>query len=122
MALPFVTYTDYKEYGGLLSEEDFSRSLKAACAYVRYLIGFNEPEDETQESAYINAVCAACDVDAAYGHSSGIGEGLSSFSIGSVSFGSNASGVNGSDSYQTDMRRAISLELSISGLLYQGVG
>ncbi len=122
MALPTVTYTDYKECGGCLSEEDFTLSLKAARAYVRYLIGFNEPEDEAQESDYIRAVCAACDVDAAYGHSSGIGEGLSSFSIGSVSFGANASSSDSANGYQDDMRRAVSLELSTSGLLYQGVG
>lgn len=71
------------------------------------------------EDAYVRAVCAAVDVDAAYGCSGGIGEGLASVSIGSFSASLGAGDAAGG--YDTDMTRAIRRELSGSGLLYQGI-
>lgn len=119
MTLPEVTYSDYE---GALSEERFDLSLKAAKAYVRELIGFNEPANTDQITAYKAAVCAAVDVDAAYGASGGIGEGLASLSIGSVSFssGSQSQG-NATNAYKADIQSAIRRELVGSGLLYQGL-
>ena len=119
MALPSVSYADYKAYGGKLSEEAFNASLRAALASVREAIGFNEPESPAQETAYRNAVCAAAEVDQAYGASGGVGEGMASMSIGSFSA---SGGQAGTSAYDLDMRRRIVQELYGSGLLYQGIG
>lgn len=118
---PSVSYADYQAYGGRLPEGAFNASVRAAEAAVREVVGFNEPEGEAQEKAYRNAVCAAVDVDHAYGASGGVGEGASGMTIGSfsVSGGSDASGTS---AYDLDMRRSIRQELSGSGLLYQGIG
>ena len=117
-----VDHTYYKDvYGGSLGEDDFNASLKHAVARVREVIGFNEPATEQQKAAYANAVCAAIEVDTQYGSSHGIGEGLSSLSIGSFSASSGASGSYAS-SYDADMATAIRRELIGSGLLYQGIG
>ncbi len=121
MALPSVTYPDYQSVGGKLSESAFNASLRAALASVREVIGFNEPEVIEQEDAYLRAVCAAADVDAAYGASGGVGEGLASMSIGSFS-ASAASDGSGVSAYDIDMQRRIRQELSGSGLLFQGIG
>lgn len=118
MALPSVAYTDYESYGGGLPEESFKASLRAARASVREVIGFNEPQDAAEEEAYRNAVCAAVDVDAAYGASGGIGERMANLSIGSFS----ASSSEGVSAYDMDMRRRIVQELAGTSLLYQGIG
>lgn len=119
MAVPTVTYADYTRHGGTLAEDVFKASSRAAVAWVRDVIGFNVPQDADDEDAYMRAVCAAVDVDAAYGCSGGIGEGLASVSIGSFSASAGADGTSGS--YGSDMSRAIRHELVGSGLLYQGI-
>lgn len=116
MPLPSVTYSTYSEHGGKLEEGAFEASLRAAVSAVRDIIGFNEPQDTGDEDAYIRAVCAAVDVDAAYGASGGIGEGLGSFTLGSFSASQGQT-----SSYDIDMTRAIRRELIGSGLLYAGV-
>ena len=121
MTLPVLTYEDYVQLGGLLSEERFGSSLCAACASVREIIGFNEPEDETDTEAYKRAVVAAVEVDAAYGHSSGIGEGADSISIGSFSISSGSESGTDVSAYDADMRRVIRRELIGSTLLFQGL-
>ena len=119
MPLPSVTYELYKGQGGTLGEDAFAASLRAAASAVRDVIGYNEPQDKEDEEAYIRAVCAAVEVDQAYGASGGIGEAVASVTLGkfSVSMGGNGS----ASLYQTDMRRAVSRELSGSSLLYQGM-
>lgn len=121
MTLPTLTYEDYLKLGGELSEEGFTSSLSAACAAVREVIGFNEPEDDADAEAYKRAVVAAVEVDAAYGHSSGIGESADSISIGSFSASSGRDSGAGISSYDADTRRVIRRELIGSTLLYQGV-
>lgn len=116
--LPEVTYERYQELGGELGENAFKASLRAAMASVRQIIGFNVPNDTNLE-AYERAVCAAVDVDAAYGASSGIGEGGDSVKVGSFSISGNSHA--GISAYDADMRRAIRQELTGSGLLYQGI-
>lgn len=121
MALPEVTYEHYRScYGGALDEDAFSASRRAAAASVAEVIGINAPEGAYQTVAYSNAVCAAADVDAAYGASGGIGESVASVAIGA--FSATLSGIEGVSAYDTDMRRAIRRELQGSGLLYQGIG
>lgn len=119
MSLPEVTYTYYKGYGGGLSEADFGAALPHARAAVRDLIGFNEPGDDDQTAAYENAVCAACDVDFAYGLSGGVQEGVTSASIGSFNYGTGSNGASAETSYDSDINRAIRRELVGSGLLCQ---
>ena len=121
MALPEVTYRDYTDWGGKLSQEAFNASIKAAAARVRYVIGFNVPENADEAAAYRNAVCAAADVDAAYGASGGIGE-AQSVRIGSFSIGGADSPSAGMAAYDRDMLQAIRGELMGTSLLYQGVG
>ena len=120
MSLPNVAYTDYQAWGGKLGADAFAASLPAAKAAVRLIIGFNVPEGEAQTAAYKNAVCAAVDVDHAYGATGGIGENSPSFTIGSFSYGGGSSS-DGRSAYDSDMEGAIYGELSGSGLLYQGV-
>lgn len=120
MALPEVTYSDYQAWGGQLEEAAFTASLPAGRAAVRRIIGFNVPDGDAQEAAYRAAVCAAADVDAAYGATGGIGEASGGFSIGSFSM-AGASSADGAGGYDSDMERAIYGELSGTGLLYQGV-
>lgn len=119
MALPCVTYEDYVSLGGNLREDAFASSLGNATSRVREIMGFNVPRNERQERAYVRAVCAAVEVDATYGCSGGIGEGLASVSIGSFSASLGAGDATGG--YDADMTRAIRRELSGSGLLYQGI-
>lgn len=117
MGLPEVAYRDYEQRGGSLGEDAFAASLRAAVAAVREVMGLNEPQDADDEDAYIRAVCAAVDVDQAYGGSGGIGEGLSSVTLGRFS----ATTTAGGSPYDADMRRAIRRELIGSSLLYQGL-
>ena len=113
MPLPSVTYDLYRGQGGTLGEDAFAASLRAAASAVRDVIGFNEPQDE---EAYIRAVCAAVEVDDAYGASGGIGESVASVTLGKFSATAGAS-----SGYGADMGRAIRRELAGSSLLYQGV-
>lgn len=119
MPLPSVTYELYTSQGGTLGRDAFKASLRAAASAVRDVIGRNVPQDKDDEDAYIRAVCAAVDVDDAYGASGGIGEAVASVTLGKFSA---TMGSNGAASpYHTDMRRVISRELAGSSLLYQGV-
>ncbi len=119
VVLPTVTYSDYQTYGGTLSKEDFDASIAAAQAWVRYLVGFNSPTTDEENAACIRAICAAVNVDAAYGASGGIGEGASSLSIGSFSVSNSSS--SGDSAYQNDIERAIRQELIGTSLLFQGI-
>ena len=59
------TYSFYSEqYGGKLDEGGFDAALPHAVSYVRKRIWPNSPEEDMD--AYMRAVCAACDVDAAW--------------------------------------------------------
>ena len=120
MALPEVTYADYQAWGGKCDASAFGASLAAARAAVHRIIGFNVPEGTAQVAAYTNAVCAAVDVDQAYGATAGIGESSAGFTIGSFTYG-RGSDSGGASAYDSDMERAIYGELTGSGLLYQGV-
>ena len=120
MSFPEVTYGLYEAKGGALSEDRFKASLPHAVAAVKGIIGYNVPEDADDEEAYVAAVCAAVDVDSAYGASGGVGEGASSVRLGNVSldFGSGGSATS---RYDRDMLRAVKGALSGSSLLYQGI-
>ena len=120
MALPPVTHGQYRAQGGTLGEDAFAASLRAAESAVREVIGFNEPQDDDDAAAYVRAVCAAVDVDAAYGASGGIGEGVASVTLGKFS-ATMAQQHGGASGYGADMRRAIRRELVGSSLLYQGL-
>lgn len=119
MPLPSVTYELYKGQGGTLGEDAFATSLRAAVSAVRDVIGRNEPQDEEDEAAYIRAVCAAVEVDDAYGASGGIGETVASVTLGK--FSASMAGGGAASPYDADMRRAIRRELVGSSLLYAGV-
>ena len=122
MALPEVTYDDYAEWGGTLSEDAFGASLGHARARVREFVYLNEVDTDERIAAFKAAVCAAVDVDAAYGASGGIAEGSGGFTIGSFSMSAQGGSGSASSAYDRDMARAIRAELSGTGLLYQGVG
>ena len=91
--------------------------LPAAVSAVREAIGFNVPEGEEQVAAYKAAVCAALDVDAAYGFSGGVCDS------GTVRLGSlTIEQGQGGSAYEADVSKAVRRALSGSGLLYQGLG
>mgnify|MGYP000038895621 CR=1 FL=1 len=119
MPLPSVTYELFKGQGGTLGEDAFAASLRAAVSAVRDVIGCNEPQDEEDRDAYIRAVCAAVEVDEAYGASGGIGEAVASVTLGK--FSASLGGSGAASPYQADMRRAVHRELVGSSLLYQGL-
>lgn len=119
MPLPTVTYELYEAQGGTLGEDAFAASLRAAVAAVREAMGLNRPRDEEDDAAYIRAVCAAVDVDSAYGASGGIGEAVASVTLGK--FSASMGGNGAASPYEADMRRAVRRELAGSGLLYAGV-
>ena len=119
MPLPSVTFNAYKEQGGKLEEDAFQASLRAAVSAVRDVIGFNQPQDAEDEDAYVRAVCAAIEVDEAYGASGGIGEAVTSVTLGK--FSASMGGDSASSLYEVDIRKAIRRELVGSSLLYQGV-
>lgn len=116
--LPDVTYADYVAWGGGAKETSFRASLRAAETAVREVMGYNVPEAST-EASYRAAVCAAVDVDVAYGGSGGIGERARSLSVGSFSTTLPDGEVS---AYDLDMSRAITRELAGTGLMYQGLG
>lgn len=111
--LPEVESADYH---GTHTWDDVRPHLGAAVAAVREVIGFNVPEGEEQVAAYKAAVCAALDVDAAYGFSGGI-EASGSVRLGSLTIEQGQGG-----GYDAAMDRAVRRALSGSGLLYQGLG
>ncbi|HIS39952.1 MAG TPA: hypothetical protein IAC12_03805 [Candidatus Aphodovivens avistercoris] len=111
-------YAFYSEqYGGSLDEKSFDAALPHALAEVRRLTWPNDPS--LDEAAYMRAVCAAVEVDAAYGCTGGAGS-LQSVTVGSVSMGFGSQG--GEASYSADMARAVRGELAGTGLLFMGVG
>lgn len=117
MAAPTVTYAFYtNQYGGTLDEGGFKAALPHALAYVRDRIWPNRPSRAVR--AWRMAVCAACDVDAAYGFSGGAGA-LASVTTGTVSM---SFGGQGGSTWETDMARAVDGRLAGTGLLYMGLG
>ena len=119
MAAVEVTYDFYADtYGGALEEAAFSASLPHALAEVRRLTWPNDPSRAPE--AYKRAVCAAVDVDSAYGATGGTGSGLSSVTTGTVSMG--FGGTGSESAYDADMARAVAGELVGTGLLYMGLG
>lgn len=117
MAVQEVTYDFYRDgYGGALDEGGFDAALPHALAYVRKRIWPNPPEEDAD--AYMRAVCAACEVDAAYGFTGGAGS-LASVTTGTVTM---SFGGNGGSSWEADMARAADGELVGSGLLFMGLG
>lgn len=121
MELPSVEFARYEELGGKLAEEDFDASKAAAVAAVREIIGYNEPVDDEDVEAYERAVCAAIAVDYEYGASGGIGENVSSITLGRFTASMSAAATGTVSLYQGDMARAIRRELIGSSLLYQGI-
>lgn len=117
MAAPAITYAFYtNQYGGALDEEGFDASLPHALAYVGRRIWPNDPRRAVR--AWRMAVCAAVDVDAAYGATGGAGA-LASVTTGTVSMGF---GGQGGSSWEADMARAVDARLAGTGLLYMGLG
>lgn len=120
MAAPEVTYEFYSEtYGGDLDEGGFKAALPHALAEVRRRIWPNDPQERGAEDAYRRAVCAAMDVDAAYGGTGGAGS-LSSVTTGTVTMSFGGSG--GETAYDADVSRAVEGELVGTGLLFMGMG
>ena len=122
MDFPQPTYAQYQGWGGKLGEEAFGASLAAATALVRHIVGFNAVDTDEREQSARNAVCAAIDVDSAYGATGGIGESSGGFTIGSFRMDAGASDGAGRSAYMADAYAAVQRELSGTGLLYQGVG
>lgn len=118
MAAPEVTHEWYAgAYGGTLGRDAFAASLPHAVAEVGRLTWPNDPASAPE--AYMRAVCAVVDVDAAWGATGGAGA-LSSLSAGTVSM--SFAGGDGAASYDSDVARAAGRELAGSGLLYAGLG
>lgn len=103
------------EWSGTLDEEGFARALPRAVSAVRGRVWPNDPERAPE--AYRRAVCAAVDVDAAWGLGGGVGA-LSSVTAGTVSMSFGAGGAT----YEADLAHAVDAELAGSGLLFAGVG
>lgn len=109
------TYPYYRDqYKGGMAEATFRASLRHAAAAVKDHIWPNEPDGSDE---YKNAVCAAAEVEAAYGNNGGVQGGMASFTVGAFSATSAGRG-----SYAEDMGAAIGRELSGSPLLYGGLG
>ena len=86
------------------------------------MVGLNRVELPFEVTAWKRAVCAAVKADAAYGFSHGIGEGLSSVSLGKFSMSSRSDAADGASSaWLADVRAAARRELAGTGLLYAGV-
>ena len=118
MNLPEITYSIYETCGGTLSEDDFKASLPVGLAWVKEIIGHNEPLNEEECEAYIRAVVIAIKVDYEYGRSGGIGENVSSISLGRFSASMAGSTVS---AYDNDMTQAIRRALSGTHLAYRGI-
>lgn len=108
---------DYREAHGEIGEDDFKAALPAALGVVADLVGTNDIAGG--EDAWRRAVMAAVSVDAAYGFSHGVGEGLASVTLGKFSASLGAS--DGVSQWRTDAVAAARRELAWTGLLYTGV-
>lgn len=108
---------DYRETHGEIGEDDFRAALPAALGVVADLVGPNDIAGE--EDAWRRAVMAVVAVDAAYGFSHGVGEGLASVTLGKFSASLGASG--SVSQWRADAVAAARRELAWTGLLYTGV-
>lgn len=108
---------DYREAHGEIGEDDFKAALPAALGVVADLVGTNDIAGG--EDALRRAVMAVVAVDAAYGFSHGVGEGLASVTLGKFSASLGAS--DGVSQWRTDAVDAARRELAWTGLLYTGV-
>lgn len=109
------TYEYYREkFKGTMDAEAFGAWLRYASAAVSERIWPNEPDGSDE---WMNAVCAAAEVEAAYGRRNGVQGGVSSFTVGSFSATS-----TGRKAYDSDLASAIERELACSPLLYRGLG
>ncbi len=116
MERPSVTLEDYLDAHGEIGEGDFKAALPAALGVVADLVGLNDIAGE--EDAWRRAVLAVVAVDAAYGFSHGVGEGLASVTLGKFSA---SLGAAGTSQWRADARAAARRELAGTGLLYAGV-
>lgn len=116
MERPSVTLEDYLDAHGEIGEGDFKAALPAALGVVANLVGLNDIAGE--EDAWRRAVLAVVAVDAAYGFSHGVGEGLASVTLGKFSA---SLGAAGTSQWRADARAAARRELAGTGLLYAGV-
>ena len=116
MERPSVTLEDYLDAHGEIGEGDFKAALPAALGVVADLVGLNDIAGE--EDAWRRAVLAVVAVDAAYGFSHGVGEGLASVTLGKFSA---SLGAAGTSQWRADARGAARRELAGTGLLYAGV-
>ena len=121
MSWPQPTYAQYREWGGSVDEGVFDDLVRRAVSTVAHECWPNEPDADDAEmvSHAINAVCAAIEVDVAYGGTGGgaLAEGgftLGSFTVGS---GTNMRGAGMEGTYSADMSAAIRRELVGTGLL-----
>lgn len=116
MERPSVTLEDYRDAYGEIGEGDFKAALPAALGVVADLVGLNDIAGE--EDAWRRAVLAVVAVDAAYGFSHGVGEGLASVTLGKFSA---SLGAAGTSQWRADAVAAARRELADTGLLYAGV-
>lgn len=113
MAAPEVTYAFYRyEWHGTLGRGEFGASLPRALAVVRDHVFPADPAGDP--GAYSRAVCAAVDVDAAYGGSAA--------AIASVTTGTVSMGFADGSSRRADMVRAVDSELAGTPLAFKGLG
>ncbi len=117
MERPTVTAEDYRDAYGEIGEDDFKAALPAALGVVADLVGLNDIAGE--EDAWKRAVLAVVAVDAAYGFSHGVGEGMASVTLGKFSASLGAAG--GASPWRADAAAAARRELAGTGLLYAGV-
>lgn len=101
MERPSVTLEDYLDAHGEIGEGDFKAALPAALGVVADLVGLNDIAGE--EDAWRRAVLAVVAVDAAYGFSHGVGEGLASVTLGKFSA---SLGAAGTSQWRADARAA----------------
>lgn len=116
MERPSVTLEDYLDAHGEIGEGDFKAALPAALGVVADLVGLNDIAGE--EDAWRRAVLAVVAVDAAYGFSHGVGEGMASVTLGKFSA---SLGAAGTSQWRADAVAAARRELAGTGLLYAGV-
>ena len=116
MERPSVTLEDYRDAYGEIGEGDFKAALPAALGVVADLVGLNDIAGE--EDAWRRAVLAVVAVDAAYGFSHGVGEGMASVTLGKFSA---SGGAAGTSQWRADAVAAARRELAGTGLLYAGV-
>ena len=118
MSHPNVTLEDYRGVYGEIAEGDFDAALLAAEGTVADLVGLNRVELPFEIAAWRRAVLAVVAVDAAYGFSHGVGEGMASVTLGKFSA---SLGAAGTSQWRADAVAAARRELAGTGLLYAGV-